>query len=465
MKTSRTLLFIVSVFLMMGLIGYAIPPEGIKIADTTITFPTLADMVEPDVPQIDSTQAFLHAEQMRRFMEVQRASEEMQRRFAVTRHRYAINFPHDSIEWIYPLFQALENASKHPLRILHYGDSQIEVDRITSDLRQNFMNRFGGYGVGLIPAIQTIPTSAISQDCDVELTRYMVYGPAEMRFDTAYYGVLGQTALLDGKATFNFKSTGMAKSCTRQFGRITILTDLVEKPITATLTIDGEVQTKNAAPGTKAVTFDIPNATTQASLTLNGKGLIHAFLLDGNDTGIQYDNAAMRGCSGTIFTSIAQQSMASYFDRYHVPLIILQFGGNVVPYIKDKKQIDTYCTSIARQIQYLKRVSPKSKILFIGPSDMSTNINGQMKTYPILPSLVEALRTTCTAADAAFWSLYHAMGGENAMSSWATQTPPLAGSDHVHFTPAGATHTANMLIEAIDAAYQYYKYRTTENAQ
>lgn len=176
MKTSRTLLFIVSVFLMMGLIGYAIPPEGIKIADTTITFPTLADMVEPDVPQIDSTQAFLHAEQMRRFMEVQRASEEMQRRFAVTRHRYAINFPHDSIEWIYPLFQALENASKHPLRILHYGDSQIEVDRITSDLRQNFMNRFGGYGVGLIPAIQTIPTSAISQDCDVELTRYMVYG-------------------------------------------------------------------------------------------------------------------------------------------------------------------------------------------------------------------------------------------------------------------------------------------------
>lgn len=461
MKTSKTLLFIIAVFTMMGAIGYAVPTEGITIADTTLTFPRITDMLRSEQPQIDSTQAYIHAKQMRQFMQTQRLSEEMQRRMAVLRHKYAINYPADSIEWIYPLFDALQKADRQPVRILHYGDSQIEIDRITSDLRQSLMSRFGGYGVGLIPAIQTIPTTAISQECDVQLTRYMAYGPAEMRFDTARYGVMAQTALVDGEALFSFRTTSMAKPCTRKFGRLTILTDLIDGTLTATLTAGDHTAQKAAPQGTTSITFDLPDSTRQATLKIKGKGLIHAFLLDGDDHGIQYDNAAMRGCSGTIFTAIDSKSMASYFDRYSIPLIIMQYGGNVVPYIKTEKQIADYCTSLQRQIRYLQRLSPRSKILFIGPSDMSTNINGQMQSYPNIKLIAEALRNTCNANNVAFWSLYDAMGGENSMTRWVKQQPPLAGSDHVHFTPAGATHTAEMLLEAIYSAYDYYIEETT----
>lgn len=462
MKTSRILLFILSVFIMMGAIGYAIPTEGVGVGSATLTFPRITEMLQPDEPQMDTTQAFLHAQQMREFLVTQRLSEELQRRMAVIRHRYAINYPNDSIEWIYPLFQALDRAKEQPVRILHYGDSQIEIDRITSDLRQAFMSRFGGYGVGLIPAIQTIPTSAISQQCDRELVRYMAYGPTEMRFDTAYYGVMGQTAQIDGTATFEFRSMGMSQPCTKKFGRITILTDLIEQPLQATVTA-GSFTLKQTAPiGSTSITFDLPDSTRQASVTVSGRGLVHAFMLDGNDRGVQYDNSAMRGCSGTIFTSIKAASMASYFSKYDVPLIIMQYGGNVVPYAKTDKQISDYCASLKRQIDYLKRLSPHSKILFIGPSDMSTNINGKMQSYPSLKPLVAALRQMCNDNDVAFWSLYDAMGGENAMTEWVNHTPAWAGSDHVHFTPAGAKHTAGMLMDAIFSAYNYYKENENE---
>lgn len=457
MKTSKILIFIISVFIMMGAIGYAIPTEGVDVGDTTLTFPRITEMLQPEKAQLDTTTAFLHARQMREFLETQRLSEEWRRRMAVIRHQYAINYPSDSIEWIYPVFEALDQAQKHKVRVLHYGDSQIEIDRITSDLRQSFMSRFGGYGVGLIPAIQTIPTSAISQQCDHELTRYMSYGPTDMRSETGYYGIMGQTAEIDGTVTFEFRPTGMSKPCTKKFGRITILTGLVEQPLQATLKTGNLTLAQTAPTGSTSITFDLPDSTRQASITITGRGLIHAFLLDGDDRGVQYDNAAMRGCSGTIFTSIKAASMTSYFSQYTVPLIIMQYGGNVVPYVKTDKQINDYCSSLGRQIAYLHQLAPQSKILFIGPSDMSTNINGKMQSYPSIKPLVNALRRMCNDNDAAFWSLYDAMGGENSMINWVNHNPAWAGSDHVHFTPAGAQHTAEMLLDAIFSAYDYYK--------
>lgn len=467
MKSGYTILFMLAIFCMMGAIGYAIPEDGLHIGDTTLEFPTIEKMVKPDTPKIDNSQAFIDAENMRQFIAASRLSEQMQRRREVLRHRYAINYPDDSIEWIFPVFEALNRADTKKVRILHYGDSQIEIDRITSDLRERMQNLFGGYGVGLIPAIQTVPTTAINQNCNRELTRYLVFGSQEMRMPEELgrdYGIMGQTATIDGTATFSFKTLNLrqTKRHTKKFGSITLLTDHVTEPLTVQLSHNNTVTHHTIAPGCKHTTFQLPDSTTNLAVTINGRCLIHGFMLDGNGAGVQYDNAAMRGCSGTIFTSISAESMQNYFDRYTVPLIILQYGGNVVPYVKNQQQIDSYCASLKRQIDWLKRLSPASRLLFIGPTDMSTNIGGKMVSYPMLKDLTNTLRAMCNANDVAYWDVYRAMGGENSMASWVTATPPLAGADYVHFTPAGATKTADMLFEAIDVARKYYEWQLSE---
>ena len=63
----------------------------------------------------------------------------------------------------------LENAKSQKIRIIHYGDSQIEGDRMSNYLRTVLQKKFGGYGVGLIPAIQTIPSASIGQKCTKNL--------------------------------------------------------------------------------------------------------------------------------------------------------------------------------------------------------------------------------------------------------------------------------------------------------
>jgi len=137
-----------------------------------------------------------------------------------------------------------------------------------------------------------------------------------------------------------------------------------------------------------------------------------------------------------------------------VAMIILQFGGNSVPYLKSKKSISNYCNTIGKQIDYIRQCCPKAKILFIGPSDMSTSERGKMQTYPMLPTLVDSLRVTSNRHGAAFWSIYHAQGGWNSMLNWKKQG--LAGSDYVHFTPKGAAMMGERLSTAFDNSYRLY---------
>jgi lysophospholipase L1-like esterase len=85
-----------------------------------------------------------------------------------------------------------------------------------------------------------------------------------------------------------------------------------------------------------------------------------------------------------------------------------------------------------------------------------------MQTYPHLPKLIDSLRQMCMNNDVAYWDLYGAMGGENSMTNWVNSNPPLAGSDHIHFTYAGSNRASEMLWEGLMKAYELYKKRNEE---
>ena len=51
--------------------------------------------------------------------------------------------------------------------------------------------------------------------------------------------------------------------------------------------------------------------------------------------------------------------------------MILQFGGNVVPYIRDTIAAKRYGKRFAKQLSYLKQLKPNSSIIVIGPADIA----------------------------------------------------------------------------------------------
>jgi lysophospholipase L1-like esterase len=166
-------------------------------------------------------------------------------------------------------------------------------------------------------------------------------------------------------------------------------------------------------------------------------------------TGVIVDNIPMRGCSGTIFTKIDSALLSDFYRETNTRLIILQFGGNMIPQTENPSTISGYVRNTLRQqVRYLRACAPDASILFIGPSDMSTRIDGKMATYPLLPYMDRLLKKMAEEEQVAYWSMYDAMGGENSMVRWVEVG--LAGSDYVHFTRAGANKVGKQLVEWID---------------
>ena len=151
----------------------------------------------------------------------------------------------------------------------------------------------------------------------------------------------------------------------------------------------------------------------------------------------------MRGASGMVFSKLDTDQLRSHLEREDYSLIILQYGGNAVPYLKDEAHAKRFARSAARQIDHIKSIYRDASIIYIGPSDMAYKNGLTMESYPLIKSLKLALRTEVLARGAVYWDLYDVMGGEGSMVRWVDQEPAFAVKDYIHFTPKGAQWVGN----------------------
>ncbi len=349
-------------------------------------------------------------------------------------------------------YNALPEARTGQVRVVHYGDSQIEEDRITMVLREQLQREYGGGGVGLIPLHQTIPTRTVRQILQMNgqrqttqggPKRYLVYGPKSMRREDGNYGIMGQVAMLNdslkaGSEHLTLSIEPMENRHTyNYFNQIRLFADGIE----------GQVNLRrDTIAFRKSGIASLPDSTTRCSIDLAGIGEVYGISLE-TKQGIIVDNIPMRGCLGTMFTQIDAAQLEWFFSKTNTRLIIMQFGGNMIPNTEKESTISGYVKSMRRQVQYMKQCAPDAAILFIGPSDMSTRIDGEMTTYPLVPYMDRLLAKMAREEEIGYWSLYQAMGGRNSMLRW--QERGWAGSDYVHFSRKGADKVGQMLWEYI----------------
>ncbi len=466
MKAREVLAFIAGVLALLGLLWLVTPADGVNLGPLNLRFAsyqrTLRDAHEQKV-DVDSV---LMAVESRFKMEADTLS--YYRRFFYE-NPDRIFLPGDDYHFFDPVFRQMEGATDHLVRVVHYGDSQIELDRISQDLREALQERFGGSGTGLFPALGNVPSASISKAASGSFAQYTMYGDSTtQRAGHNRYGILAQVVQLTGSGTLTLRGTKNknAREGVKTFESVSVLygkgENLVVKAASGTDKPEPEV--RKGDNGTTLLTWRFSQPVEKATLTFQGNAEIYGIGADGN-AGVAVDNVPLRGCSGTIFTRISKPLMADSFSLTDTRLIILQFGGNMMPMIRGAKQIEPYQEQIAKQIAYFHEVAPQAKILFIGPSDMGKSVNGRVVTWPHLPELVDSLKATALRNDAAYWDLYRMMGGENSMAQWVRHNPPYAGPDYIHFTPAGAQKVGDALSRSFLTYYDFYTLRKTLPAQ
>ena len=465
MKARQVLFFILGVFLLLGAAWAVFPADGVRVGGKRLRFASYAGRVR---------------DAMERKVDVDSVLNALDERFAMHEDTLAfyrqfffenpdrIYLPDDDYTFFDTVFCAFEHArdSGRTVRVAHYGDSQIEMDRISQNLREALQERFGGSGTGMFPAMTTTPMATVSHYASGGFGFYtMIVDSTSRRAGHNRYGPLAQVTGLWGGGTVSIRAKNQKSTLehVRSFQSVSILYGRASEDFTATVQAD----TLHPEPVLRAdscatwVTWTFDRPVDKATLLFDGSAEIYGVATDGT-AGVAVDNIPLRGSTGHILTRIDPDLLKSVYALDDTRLVILQFGGNFVPASGTTKAISGHMDKIRELLAYYREVAPGAKILFIGPSDMAASTeDGRIVSYRRLPELVDSLKAVSLAGGAAYWDLYRMMGGQNSMAQWVRHYPAYAGPDYVHFTATGAKVVGEALARSFLTYYDFYDLRKT----
>lgn len=475
MKLYKIFLFFIAVFALLFACWYFFPSEGVDVGGVKLRFPSyeaaLEDLRNGD-SAVDVDSVLLAVQKGYEMVREQGDTLDFYKDY-LTANPNRIHLPGDDYTFFDSLFEELDTAAAagRLIRIAHYGDSQLEMDRISSMLREMLQERFGGSGPGMVPILKPMSSVSISQNTTGSLTRYALVADTLSRWSSTHrYGPLTRYAVLTGEARFNFRraENRYAQERVRAISKVSVLFGHNASGLKMSLKCDTlsllTASVDSSINGVSVVSWDLPKQVRGGSLTLNGTAEIYGIMLDGGP-GVTVDNVAMRGCSGTIFSGIDSTSLRQSYEKTDTRLIILQFGGNAMPGISSRKAISIYMGKLEKQFSYFKGVAPWAKILFVGPADMSKSVNGSLVTWPLLPDLNDSLKVHCLQNGIAYWDTFNMMGGVGSMKQWVNHNPQLAGPDYIHFTTKGAAEVGSALAKSLLLYDDFRRLRLTLSDQ
>jgi lysophospholipase L1-like esterase len=375
-----------------------------------------------------------------------------------------LHIPQKKPDVLNAFFQQLDSLEKGQrpapfVRIMHWGDSQIEIDRISDVLRNELQAQFGGIGPGLLPIQQTIPTATVGQTENGSLRRYLLWGPPSGRHAAhrSYGPLLSFSKMDSGRVELRFSKGMSATAASGTFSKVVLLTGHRNSDLQVSAST-GFSQTLPAGPGLQSAAIKTGEPLKQISISLQSDSgaVLYGISLTGS-SGVVVDNLPMRGCSGTIFTGTDAASMAQGLKALDADVLLMEFGGNMIPSLSGEYSAQQYAATMGKQIDFLKRNSRNLPIVFMGPSDMAIFKAGNWQTHPLLPQFVQILKDTVLAHGAVYFDMMAAMGGSQSMVAWVKASPQLAVGDYIHFSNRGARKMGQIFHAALMKEYQLYQ--------
>lgn len=334
---------------------------------------------------------------------------------------------------------------KGVVRIAFLGDSYIEADIITAQVREYFQHRYGGRGVGFVPVAS--PAAGYRQTVihqsdgwtgysmvyhnKADWKRLLVSGEYFMPIEGATLNVKGKNEKdCFHEARFFFHNPGHTRIAVNADGRDTVIIPPSDDSLLQQVCLRGELNHLNYR-------FSQVAGFIGYGVWLNDR------------TGVYVDNFAVRGSSGIVLSIMDLELVEQLSQTICYDLVVLEFGLNVV--MPEEKEYLSYKKQMLKTIRHLQKCFPFADILLMSVGDRGYRKDGKMMTRPGVPALVKEQREIAHQAGILFWNTYQAMGGSGSMIKFVEHTPPWANKDYTHINHLGGRQIAQEMVKAFEA--------------
>jgi len=324
--------------------------------------------------------------------------------------------------------------------IAYFGDSMIEGDLLTQDLRKSLQIKYGGSGVGFVP-VTSITAGFRSSITHTFNESWTAWNFNERPPKNIHLGLSGYAFRGNPGAEVTYRCSKAYKP----FGQIHLFYTASD---TATLAVKCDTVSQKFRLIPSETVMELPLLQDKECRTLkvnvkSGSPVIYGFNFE-NGPGVYLDNYSFRGNSGVPLSVLNKGVLKDFGRELNYKLIILHYGLNVVGH--DAGDYSWFKMGFRKAIRNIREAFPDATIMLVSVSDKSYHSADGWNTEPDIPKFVEIQAELAAEENVAFWNLYKAMGGFNTMKRWVEEeNPRLANLDYTHTNHAGASKIAGLL--------------------
>lgn len=368
----------------------------------------------------------------------------------------------DSVSVLTTFFEALNELKKkkRKVRIAYFGDSMIEGDLISQDLRMCFQNNFGGDGVGFVPVTSVV--AGFRTSVTHSFSGWTTYNLLEDAPKSHSLGIAGycfvpaQVKNIDTENTklgSYVKYTAVNKKHIDKFSEIKILYGQAKED--NKVIINGKAYELSGDKTVNQLIVKNTNDIKSVTAYFQCKEPVDVFgVTMESDSGVFVDNFSFRGNSGMPLIKISKEVFKETQECLQYDLIILEYGLNAVS--SKCTDYSWYARGMNAVIKHLKECFPETSIILVSVGDKGYRNNGKYETDPGVFPMLATQKKLAKENKLAFWSLFDAMGGEGSMVKWVEGDTVMANKDYTHFNFRGAHKIGTLFYEKLMSEYKDY---------
>lgn len=335
---------------------------------------------------------------------------------------------------------ALSEGKNVKIRIAWFGDSQIEGDLITQDIRAQLQNYFGQQkGVGYVPisciSADFRKTAKVTTISDFKVDNFKKQEHSAGLFLSGY-------SFFSNKLEIDFKD-----NVNKDADQNTQKWLLYGKGDSISVRINDSVRKYPAYSEFNRILLG-SGASNRAKFTVSSKRTPIFGVSSEPHSGIVLDNFSFRGITGLELKKINNSLLEDLGKSNYYDLIVFQYGVNLM-FQPNDTDYDYYYNGMKPVIKKFQKNMPNTEFLLFSCSDRAFNYDGEWKTAIGIDSLIQTQASLAYDTGIPFYNLYQSIGGNGTIVKWADNSVQYAAKDYIHFSSKGAKVVSKIIFKAL----------------